>query len=191
MKAIVLQLLLLLCNVGFCADDSGKKFSVTISSIARNGGEYTFVVHVKCVADDFDSYYVHRPDRWGKAKFETELDNKITKSSNSATVSPLLFEGVIFRRGDEFKFEYHAKAEKNGTLKFEGLDEILPIYKPKSQIRILLNLFVSDFNSGKCHIEWAQSPWADIEFPFEIAPPPKEETKEGAKEGTPLIPKPE
>ncbi|MCP5535579.1 MAG: hypothetical protein H7A51_04995 [Akkermansiaceae bacterium] len=147
-------------------------FQVKVESITKEGRFYNWTIQVECISDEFNTYYVHRPDQWGKTSFYSKYNGKPIKSTNTLLVSPLLYKGIIFKNGDKFKFKYKSEA-KDGALIFPNLGDVLPIYKNKSKVKVSLRLWISDFRSGKCKIEYIESGWVDLNFPFKLSVPPK------------------
>lgn len=147
------------------------KFKVDLISVARNDEAFIWTIRVKCVADDFDTYYVHKPDEWGKAKFYCSYNNKSIESTNELLVSPLEYTGILCKRGDELTFKYTAVA-KDGFLVFSETGEKLPIFSRNPKLKVSLNLWISNFSNGKCGIEYPESDWVTTDFPFGLSKPP-------------------
>ena len=152
----------------------GEAFKVKVESIKKEGRFYNWTVQVEYISDEFNTYYVHRPDQWRKTTFYSKYNGKPIRSVNTVLASPLFYKGIIFKSGDKFKFKYKSEA-KEGALVFSDLEEVLRIYKKKSQVKISLSLWVSDFTSQKCKIVYIESEWVDLNFPFKLSEPPKAE----------------
>ncbi len=147
------------------------KFKVDLISIERNDITFIWTVRVKCVANDFTTYFVHNPDQWGKAKFYCKHKNQIIESTNELLLSPSEYRGILFKKGDELTFKYTAVA-KDGFLVFSKTGEELPICSRNPKFKISLNLWISNFSNGKCGIEHPESDWVTADFPFGLSMPP-------------------
>lgn len=148
-----------------------EKFKVDLISVTRSEENFTWTVSVKCVADDFNTYFVHKPDEWGKAKFYTDYNNKDIESTNELLVSPLEYSGILVKKGDELTFKYNAEA-KDGFLVFSQTGEKLAIFSKNPKLKITLNLWISNFSDGKCGIEYPESDWVTADFPFDLSKSP-------------------
>ena len=147
------------------------KFEVDLISVVRNENRFTWTLRVRCVADNFNTYYVHKPDEWGKAKFYCNHNNQAIESTNDLLVSPVEYSGVLIKKGQTLTFKYTAEA-KDGFLVFSKTRERLPIFSKTPKVKVVLSLWISSFSDGKCGIEYPHSEWVTADFPFNLSKPP-------------------
>lgn len=152
------------------ATDGNHLFSAKITSVVKSGRKYTVEVSLENISSGYGSLHVKAPDQWGYTKFATKVAGGVVVSTSTATYSEGGYRGIVFHKGDKFTFKFEGEATDDGSITFGKMDEKLNVFAKDADIRVVFNLFVADFNSGKCQSETVETDWRKLEFPFPTHP---------------------
>lgn len=152
------------------AEAEEGELKVSLTSIERDEDTFVFTVVVKCDENDFSTYYIQRPDVWGKVKFYCEFEGTTFESKNELLIQQGEYVGIPVKANEELTFKYTAKAD-DGFMVFDATEERLPIFSRKPKLRVRLSLWISNFSKKECWIERPVTNWIVTDFPFKLSEP--------------------